>query len=287
MTSLAALATPGVADAFECLPAGQSDVTQVWRSRCIPYAISRGSQVFDTQTRRNVVATAFQAWSSQSCADFRFVDSGNTDQVTDFDPSNALRNRNSLGSIHTRDELETLMQQGMWSDPELVAATIARFSPGTGEIVDADIVFNDVSYDFFDNTQSCPGSEMTNQDLMNTLVHEIGHMIGFDHVLDPEATMFASAMGCETKKRDLSEDDRNGICSVYPNGAPITTCKPAASYDVIGTNVSQFRGQCARFEGGGCQAQGAPSEPRGSIPLVALMVALLLGARLGRRHEGA
>jgi hypothetical protein len=281
------LGTSSDAQGFECLTAGQSGFSQVWRSRCIPYAISRESKVFEGQTRRNLVATAFQAWSSHSCTDFRFVDSGNTDQVTEFDSGSALRNRNSLASIHTTAELETLMRQGMWPDPALVAATIARFSPQTGEIVDADIVLNDVGYDFFDNTQQCPNTDMINQDLMNTLVHEIGHMIGFEHVLDPEATMFASAGGCETIKRDLSQDDRDGVCSVYPNGAPITTCSPAPDYNSLGTNASQFREQCTRFEGGGCQLNKTPQPQNGSVPLSVLIVLVLAGARRGLRDDAA
>src|SRR5204862_6586571 len=85
------------------------------------------------------------------------------------------------------------------------------------------------------------------QDLQNTLTHEFGHLLGLDHncygsadrsrgidqnghaVPDcnrappavQEATMYASVMRGDVARRDLSADDIDGVCAIYPaTGAP-------------------------------------------------------------------
>lgn len=47
----------------------------------------------------------------------------------------------------------------------------------------------------------------TEADLLNILVHEIGHVYGFDHSEIAESTMFSTAPLGETGKRDLSATD--------------------------------------------------------------------------------
>jgi hypothetical protein len=48
------------------------------------------------------------------------------------------------------------------------------------------------------------------------MVHEVGHFFGLAHSPGhPEATMWACADAGETMKRDLAEDDVEGICAIY------------------------------------------------------------------------
>ncbi|MEM7675845.1 MAG: matrixin family metalloprotease, partial [Myxococcota bacterium] len=148
-----------------------------------------------------------------------------------------------------------------------------------GEIFDADIILNLAEFDFgrVTNTAACEsGANATIFDLENTLVHEIGHFIGFDHVPDSDATMFASAQACETLKRDLAADDLDGLCTVYPAGAPPQTCSPAADYG-NGGFLTRFRNQCETSEG--CRCVGStPSTPP-------LWLALLLLVPCFRRRR--
>jgi hypothetical protein len=100
-------------------------------------------------------------------------------------------------------------------------------------------------------------------DVQNTVTHEAGHLIGFAHSPDPESTMFATAMLNETTKRDLTADDIQGMCDVFPLGH-----EPHAD--------------------GGCAcatARGAPIDPAAAMLLLgAVMVMVARGrARSWRR----
>ncbi|BDG01878.1 matrixin family metalloprotease [Anaeromyxobacter oryzae] len=67
-------------------------------------------------------------------------------------------------------------------------------------------------------------------DLQNTLTHEIGHFIGLAHPCEPskgiactaamaDVTMYPYEQPVETKKRTLSPDDVDGVCTLYPAGS--------------------------------------------------------------------
>jgi hypothetical protein len=119
-----------------------------------------------------------------------------------------------------------------------------------GRVVDSDMELNAVHYKWADvatdgATVGMPGEKV--HDLQNTLTHEFGHLIGFDHnCYDPSAgrprandnmgmpvpncndatpamraaTMFNSASPLDIDKRDLTSDDVLAVCEVYPKGQP-------------------------------------------------------------------
>ncbi|KAJ6877764.1 metalloendoproteinase 1-like [Populus alba x Populus x berolinensis] len=53
-------------------------------------------------------------------------------------------------------------------------------------------------------------------DLESVAVHEIGHLLGLDHSSDSNAVMY-SGIPSGTKKRDLAQDDIDGIHALYGN----------------------------------------------------------------------
>jgi hypothetical protein len=85
--------------------------------------------------------------------------------------------------------------------------------PPLSDLRAADITLNGQGFAF---TTAPTGA--TAADVQNTVTHEVGHLLGFDHSPDPESTMFADAPLGETKKRDLTADDAQGLCDVYPLG---------------------------------------------------------------------
>jgi hypothetical protein len=82
--------------------------------------------------------------------------------------------------------------------------------------------------------------------------------------------MFASAVPCETKKRDLAPDDIMGFCSIYPAGMEVHQCFPpdGPSFQVIETDDGF--GGCATTE-------------RSSIPLA--WIVILVGLWYARRRN--
>ena len=105
-----------------------------------------------------------------------------------------------------------------WPDDrrDALAVTHTRYDRDTGEILDADIELNATHYLW--TVHGDPDAETA--DLMNTLTHELGHLLGFAHSEHLDATMFACTSPGEISKRYLGDDDVDAVCTVYPIGAP-------------------------------------------------------------------
>lgn len=103
-----------------------------------------------------------------------------------------------------------------------IANTPVTANLSTGEIIDADVVFNHVQFATGVPFQACAGDcvkKPAAYPLCIILTHELGHVLGLDHSLVPKAVMEAAAVPSQTFKCALAEDDATGICTVYR-----TTC---------------------------------------------------------------
>ncbi len=103
------------------------------------------------------------------------------------------------------------------------ALTLLAWNSRTGVLADADVLINDAGYHFCDG--ACPVGQV---DLLNTLVHEVGHFVGLDHSSVPTATMFASAEPGVTWMRSLEGDDLDGVCHAYRQAWAEDGCAPPA-----------------------------------------------------------
>ncbi|MEZ4270789.1 MAG: matrixin family metalloprotease [Myxococcota bacterium] len=74
----------------------------------------------------------------------------------------------------------------------------------------ADIVFNDLDYDWSTN-----GSLQT-FDIQSVATHELGHVLGLMHSADPQATMYFASKRGNTRYRTLFEDDLAAVRYLYP-----------------------------------------------------------------------
>ncbi len=281
-----ALLEPSLAAAqdYVCTPVPNSNppLTQVWINRCVPYAVSTRGTMFASEERRQLIAQSFRRWSELPCTDLSFIDVGEIDEADSFDVTQPSTQRNVIASLESASEASS------FPDPRLLAVTLTRYSLATGEIVDADILFNASRFKFGDVTDAAACEALPDRpyDLRNTLVHEIGHLIGFDHVAESDATMYGSAQPCELVKRDLAKLDRDGVCDVYPKGLPAAACLPPADgYDTSdGLNPIPFRDQCDRIlngEPGGCSCS---ARTKSTPPLgLSLLGILLLFRKLSGR----
>ena len=131
--------------------------------------------------------------------------------------------------------------------PSALAITSIFKNATTGEIVDADIELNAVYFSWSDrlaNPVMAPTAPVA--DFQNTLTHELGHVVGLDHVCFSasdnherltdntgapevdcygstplpssmtEATMYPSVELSDTSRRTLSPDDEQGVRDIYP-----------------------------------------------------------------------
>jgi hypothetical protein len=80
---------------------------------------------------------------------------------------------------------------------------------GSNEIVDADIEMNN------DRTWKVGGSGSNLVDVESIIVHESGHFLGLEHSSPTSAIMYA-AYPTGAIKVDLTDTDRNDVCTQYP-----------------------------------------------------------------------
>jgi hypothetical protein len=243
-----------------------SDLTQplAWRnSSCIFItldAMPPVDQSFMTVQRETQAAAA--RWT-QDCSYMRFqLDAApSTGRKAGFDGVNLI--------IFRQDSWGRGAGSGfMPFPPEAAALTHVTFvdhadNPAFGQILDADTELNGVDYAFgvvpttatSHACVSCPGPKCM-MDIQNTLVHELGHMLGLDHTcfdgatpkspVDgngnpvpacdgdlpptvPLTTMYNFADCDETIKQTPEADDVAGAFAIYPVGSAPLQCKRVAA----------------------------------------------------------
>lgn len=122
------------------------------------------------------------------------------------------------------------------NDRDAIGVTTVIYYDDTGEIVEADMQLNGENFEWtLSPPSSCPPSSNL-VDVRNIVTHEAGHFIGLDHSSDPEATMYYSSPPCETSKRDLAEDDIDGVFFLYgenQNNPYISEIYPSYAYNSL------------------------------------------------------
>jgi len=196
---------------FACKP-DETPIGVSWPERSVEYLVheegskdhpSMGAQI--STELLTTVEQSFTAWSTLDCAEFEFVYAGPT-SVRDVGYSEALGENN----------INIVMWTNPWPNvysPSAYALTSVTYDPSTGRIADADIEVNDEFWDY-----SIGPSNPETVDVQNMMTHEVGHFIGLDHTFDATTTMFGRADLGEISKRDLAQDDIDGMCAIYPAG---------------------------------------------------------------------
>ena len=151
---------------------------------------------------------------------------------------------------------------------------IAWTSATTDVIFEAVLALNP-GFDFGDGTTGA-------YDLVSVLTHELGHLLGLDHLDDhPEATMFPLIPRGETKKRDLSDDDVAALLASYPS-APVLPA-PVEAAPTLAAPADEADPERAEAPSRGCP-QGSPPGAEGAL---ALVLALAARRRRGRRFAAS
>jgi uncharacterized protein (TIGR03382 family) len=174
------------------------DTPLFWANRqVVMYAATESSDDLEAVEIENSLIDAFGAWQMDGCTDL-YLEYGGPARGTETNFVSDVRD----------GENRLVWREVEWpGDPEALAITTLIYRTATGEILDGDIDVNATTFSWTSTLDPEPVN-----DAQNTLTHEVGHLIGFAHAPD-------TGPG-EISKRDLAPDDVQGLCFVYPAGAP-------------------------------------------------------------------
>ena len=189
--------------AFVSLQAGA--LPMFWASSTVTFtAHQAGDPTITDGSDLAAVRLAFQAWENVGSSRIAFIE----------DRSNQARTDWRADDLHLV-VWDTSNESGFFGGTAgLVAITPVDFDPRSGQILDADIVFNAKNYKF--STDLTGGTF----DIQSIATHEVGHFIGLDHSAVIGATMNPFASTQDTRLRTLEQDDIAGASAIYPISSP-------------------------------------------------------------------
>jgi hypothetical protein len=265
LAAVALLASVEASAQYVRTPAGDpaNEICVTWTTRNITYTPdSAGSARTPGDTEFVAMDAAFATWQalSKQCSDFQFtkgpsqantlVGQGTQDSnvvvFRDTECTNAAPPNDPCFADDTCINMFHCWDHGQFT----LALTTVTYSTKTGAIYDADIELNSADWLFttVDSPPCVEGMEAVTcvaTDVQNTLTHEIGHFLGFDHVNNPNSTMAPTAPIGETSKRVLDPGTQDGFCTTYPRGQPPTPCDASSVQRSITATVQGTPGLTA------------------------------------------
>ncbi|NOZ01706.1 MAG: matrixin family metalloprotease [Deltaproteobacteria bacterium] len=218
----------------------------------------------------DAVRTSMQTWNDVECPHPMLKDGGTV--------SGEVPGEMGPNLLIWEDETQ-------WSHidrPKVIALTTLYYNDSTGKVARFDMEFADHKFQF---TVSDDPAQ-THIDVQNTVTHEMGHVLGLDHSLVAQATMYFKTDDSEPfRMRTLDADDIEGLCSVYgsiPNLPDGQTQPDGYSWPDSGPWITS-----GSSDGGSCSAStGARADPAAMAMMVLAMMAALLIARKRARGVG-
>lgn len=171
-----------------------------WSTQTVEWSLNQaGSDNIADGSHQPAIQHAFQAWRQVTGSKLKF----------DFQGFTGSKNVGGSDHIVFFDENNSsgFFPQGSGT----VAVTPISYQPGSGVILDADIVFNGRDWSF-----STDGSAGT-FDVQDVVTHEIGHFVGLDHSPVVASSMWPYVSTRQWLHRSLSQDDQAGAISVAPS----------------------------------------------------------------------
>ena len=191
---------------------------------------------------------SFSDWQSVTCSKLAFHQIGETNVTTVLPVGASANGKNEL-----------IWKEGYWPFGNYVLGVTSPMYSFTGTISEADIAFNGtISW----NTN---GSMWNSIDVKSVGIHEIGHFFGLQHNLSfnendpPTMAPYADPYG---KSASLHNDDKNGICFLYPKTSYSCTSDSQCPY-VVEDNSEGEEYYASQYNcvSGGCQPETGSSNP--------------------------
>jgi hypothetical protein len=235
------LLSAGPALAFSISTAGGNPVK--WSVQEVPYVLDKdGWSGIQDSSDLNAVVASFNDWQAVTCAFLTFKQTGTT-SVTSVLSTGAESNGQN----------ELIWKEGYWPYGASVLGVTSPLYNFSGTIVEADIAFNGtISW----NTK---GNTWYSMDVKSVAIHEIGHLFGVGHNLqfdESDPPTMAPYVDPYGKSASLHQDDKNGICFLYPQ-TPYT-CSTDSQCPYVITEDSQgeeFYASKYKCQGGSCTPQ--------------------------------
>jgi predicted Zn-dependent protease len=183
---------------------GDAIVQNRWASFPVAWRLhpTQGARITGSRTQAVVAEASFDAWEGVSTAVVDFTRGADTDVSTSY-------GNDGINMVKTN---LTSQQYANAGGTGALAITVTTTAALTGQILDADIIF-DPDANFSTSTTTPAGVH----DFEAVLTHEVGHLLGLDHSAILSATMFPRLSEGSAAARVLSADDIAGISSIYPN----------------------------------------------------------------------
>lgn len=268
----------------------ESTLCVTWNRRDFTYDLDEaGSARTPGDAEFTAIDAAFAAWQgiSDECSDFQFIKG---QRLPNVQVGKGTQMQNVVVWREQSCEVVVPMDDVCLSDATCInkyrcwdhgqftlALTTTTYSVRTGSIYDADIELNGA--DWLYTTISSPackeGSEAETcvaTDVQNTVTHEIGHAVGFDHVDVEGSTMEPTAPIGQITKRLIDHGTKEGFCATYPRGLPPLPCD---QQELARRRITADQDGTPQPSDLGCASVLGPAE---------LMLALL-GLRLLRRRR--
>ena len=161
----------------------------------VPYWIAPGFGGLEEEAVRAIQA-GFDTWAAEDCGGISFVYEGMADAAVwgEKDGKNVV-----------------FFLSDTWPEEASLVSSPMLYSEGK-RTIEADFALNGLNYAWAIDNARWP-SEM---DLQSAATHEVGHLLGLWHSSDAAATLNPALDG-SPEARDLEADDREGLCSLYPD----------------------------------------------------------------------
>jgi hypothetical protein len=254
-----------------------------WKTACVGYSIQKdASKQVSFDDAQTGMETAFAQWTNASCPT-----SGGTSSKTSIDvrflgpvACHQVEYNQKGGNANV-----IMFDDAVWPHQDAnntLGLTTVTYNINTGELYDADMEINTAQVTLTVNGDVPPNGF----DFLSIVTHESGHFLGLAHSPDTHATMFAHYTQGATSMRNLSNDDIQGICAIYPpDGTRTAGSGPIPEGSCDPTPRHGYSGECG---GGGTGCAAAPGTPaRGTTGASALGLALAAGAIARRSRRPA
>jgi hypothetical protein len=198
ITAMALAAPPS--QAFKRIKTSSGDPVY-WDDSSLPLStrLNKKGSADDKQGSLAACDDAAESWNDVTNTSFSFSQLRRVSQSQANDTANAPDFKNLI--VWRENNFPDEFGEGV------LAVTISWFFT-TGELVDSDIILNGEDFIFSDDLRP------RTFDVYTVVLHEMGHVLGLDHVNKRNTIMYPFI--AEAERKFLSNDDIKGVRAIYP-----------------------------------------------------------------------